>query len=260
MGYEDYWLNKYPSLKNGMTEWDEKALSKIAPMDWDEKTIRYKMKQLGNWLEHVEKGAPLKSEMGREYQAKLNRWKVRRRIVNVVFLVSASLLVSWGFSVLPLMVKPTPEQLNYSLFHIGLGIAIGLVSSICLGLVTTEYRAEKEGFKWLTNALGLTKPLKQRKRKEIKKSIKSTRKVWLVYRYLPLCFVAAWLASVLVEESWLSTIIHGPLLRVFGFSPIEIPEENWGEAICYMLSVIMLAFFTFAFLSVRKEERGSGKK
>ena len=243
-----------------MTEWDEKALSKIAPMDCDEKTIRYKMKQLGNWLEHVEKGTPWKSEMGREYQVKLNRWKVHRRIVNVVFLVSASLLVSWGFSVLPLMVKPTPEQLYYSLLHIGLGMAIGLVSSICFGLVTTEYRAEKECFKWMTNVLDLTKPLKSRSRKEIKESIKPTRKVWFVYKYLPLCFVAVWLASFIVEESWLSSIIHGPLLRLFGFSPIEIPEENLGEAIFYMSSVIMLACFTFAFLLFRKEERGSGKK
>lgn len=229
-------------------------------MDFDEGTIRSKMKQLGNWLEHVEKGTPWKSEMGREYQAKLYRWKLLRRVVNVVFLMSASLLVSWGFSVLPLMVKPTPEQLKYSLLHIGLGIVIGLVSSICWGLVTTEYRAEKESLKWLSNALGLAKPYKTRNRKEIRKAIKPTRRDWFVYFYIPVCFGAAWLASFLVEESWLSSIIHGPLLRLFGFSPIEIPEENWGEAICYMLSVLLLACFTMAFLSVRKDGRGSRKK
>lgn len=255
MSNDEYWLKKYPSLKNGMTEWDRKALSQIAPVDFDENTIRYKMKYMGDWLENVEKGTPWKSKMGVEYQSKLYRWKEIRYIVNIVFQMCGSFLVSWGFCVLPWMVKPTLEQIRFSLLHICIGIVLSIVSGLCLGRVTTEWRVEKESLKWLSNALGIVKPLKPKSRKEIKKVLKPTRKFWLVCIYMPLCIVAAWIASILVEESLFTSIIHGPFLRLFGFSPIVIPEANYGDAICFLLTVLLLVCIIVTFVLVAKEER-----
>ena len=254
MSNDEYWLKKYPSLIYDMTEWDRKALAKIDPSDLDEKTIRYKMKSLGEWIEHVENGTPWKSIIGREYREKLSHWKLIKFVLNIVLQIGAFLLISWGFSVLPCSSVPRLEQITFSLLHVCLGIVLCVISSFCWGLVTTEWRAEKLSSKWLAKAVGLTKPLKYRSRRVIKRDLKSIRRVRLVYAYMPVCFFSALFASVSVSESWLTSIIHGPLLELFGIYPPELPQPNCGEGLTVVLCLLILGNFAVSFFLASKEE------